>query len=149
MLNKKNTKKITWVIMLLTASYVAQYFGIDLPVQNSADSAEITTVQQAFKQRQSDVQIEGEGRVLKVLADDNKGSRHQRFILKLSSGQTLLVAHNIDLAPKLMGLKAGDTVRFFGEYEWNEKGGILHWTHDDPKGHHVDGWLKFNGRIYQ
>ena len=38
---------------------------------------------------------------METLPDDNKGTRHQRFILKLSSGQTLLVAHNIDLADKI------------------------------------------------
>ncbi|QOY51204.1 DUF3465 domain-containing protein [Candidatus Sulfurimonas baltica] len=40
------------------------------------------------------------GDVIRVLSDDNTGSRHQRFIIRLSSGQTLLIAHNIDLAPK-------------------------------------------------
>ena len=83
------------------------------------------------------------------MPDDNYGSRHQRFILKLNSGQTLVVAHNIDLAPKLHSLKESDVVTFNGEYEWNSKGGVLHWTHRDPKGRHVAGWLKHNGRMYQ
>ena len=39
--------------------------------------------------------------------------------------------------------------QFGGEYEWNEKGGIIHWTHHDPAGRHADGWLKHNNRIYQ
>ncbi len=106
-------------------------------------------LQQAFEQRRSDVQVEGEGRVVKTLPDDNKGSRHQRFILKTASGQTLLVAHNIDLAPKIKGLKKGDTVRFYGEYEWSEQGGVMHWTHHDPNGRHADGWLKHNGQVYR
>lgn len=103
----------------------------------------------AFSARQSDVQVAGEGVVIKVLPDDNDGSRHQKFILELSSGQTLLVAHNIDLAPRIALLKEGDAIRFYGEYEWNEKGGVLHWTHHDPQGAHEAGWLEHEGRKYQ
>ncbi|MFD1008580.1 DUF3465 domain-containing protein [Oceanisphaera ostreae] len=103
----------------------------------------------AYQNRQSDVQVEGRGRVTRLLADDNKGSRHQRFILALPSGQTLLIAHNIDLAPRINGLKEGDTVTFYGEYEWNNKGGVVHWTHHDPRGRHLGGWLQHNGKRYQ
>ena len=106
-------------------------------------------LKQAFENEQSDIQVEGEGTVWKTLPDDNKGTRHQRFILKLSSGQTLLVAHNIDLANKIKGLKKGDKVAFYGEYEWSEQGGVIHWTHHDPAGRHEDGWLKHGGQVYQ
>lgn len=107
------------------------------------------SLQNAYNNRQSDIQIKGSGVVIKLLRDDLEGSRHQRFILKITPSQTLLVAHNIDLAPKITSLKKGDSVGFNGEYEWNSKGGILHWTHHDPRGRHVDGWLKHNGRTYQ
>ncbi|ASK26511.1 DUF3465 domain-containing protein [Neisseria chenwenguii] len=106
-------------------------------------------LQEAYDKQRSNIQIEGEGTVAKTLPDDNKGSRHQRFILKLSGGQSLLVAHNIDLAPKIKGLKKGDTVAFNGEYEWSQQGGVIHWTHHDPQGRHADGWLKHNGQVYQ
>lgn len=104
---------------------------------------------QAFRNQQSDVQVQGQGVVSKLLPDDLKGSRHQRFIVKLASGQSLLVAHNIDLAPKITQLREGDTIEFYGEYEWNNKGGVLHWTHHDPRNKHVGGWLKHQGKIYQ
>lgn len=106
-------------------------------------------LRQAFENHRSNIQVEGEGVVKKTLPDDNKGLRHQRFILKLADGQTLLVAHNIDLADKIKGLKKGDTVGFYGEYEWSQQGGLIHWTHRDPAGRHADGWLKHNGRVYQ
>lgn len=111
-----------------------------------ADNAQI---EQAYRQQRSNLQLEGEGTVIKLLADDNRGSRHQKFIMRLPSGQTLLVAHNIDLAPKIEDLKVGDSVAFFGEYEWSEKGGTLHWTHRDPQQRHTDGWLKVSDRVYQ
>ncbi|WP_324778998.1 DUF3465 domain-containing protein [Thiobacillus sedimenti] len=103
----------------------------------------------AFTQRLSRVQVAGEGTVARMLRDDRDGSRHQRFILRLASGRTVLVAHNIDLAPRLDALRVGDTVAFYGEYEWNPKGGVIHWTHRDPHGRHPDGWLRHDGRVYQ
>ncbi|WP_165814086.1 DUF3465 domain-containing protein [Vibrio cholerae] len=108
-----------------------------------------TVLQQAYQSQQSDLQVQGFGQVVKVLPDDNDGSRHQKFILKLNSGQTLLVAHNIDLAPRIPDLKVGDSVEFYGEYEWNKKGGVLHWTHKDPQNRHAHGWLKHNGQVYE
>ena len=97
----------------------------------------------------SDTQIHGTGVVTRILPDDRDGSPHQRFILRLQSGQTLLVAHNIDLAPAISNLRVGDTVEYNGEYAWNPKGGVVHWTHRDPSRQHVDGWLKHDGRVYQ
>ena len=107
------------------------------------------TLARAFEQGISNVQVEGQGVVRRVLPDDNDGSRHQRFVVALSSGQTLLVAHNIDLAPRVIGLREGDAVSFSGEYEWNAKGGVIHWTHRDPGKRHPAGWIKHNGEVYQ
>lgn len=93
--------------------------------------------------------INGSGKVTRIFPDDLEGSRHQKFIIELSSGKTLLISHNIDIAPRINLLEKGDTVSFYGEYVWNSKGGLVHWTHRDPKGHHKDGWLKHNNTIYQ
>jgi len=83
-------------------------------------------IETAYQKHLSNVQVQGSGTVTRVLSDDNKGSRHQRFILQLASGQTLLIAHNIDLAPRIPALSKGDRVAFYGEYEWNSKGGVIH-----------------------
>jgi len=91
----------------------------------------------------------GSGNVIRLLSDDNKGSRHQRFIIRESSGRTLLIAHNIDIAPKINSLQKGGVVKFCGEYEYNSKGGVIHWTHHDPRNHHQSGWLEYNGRKYK
>lgn len=113
------------------------------------NSAHAVTVQQAYSKQQSDVQVQGMGTVVRLLSDDLEGARHQKFILKLSSGQTILIAHNIDLAPRINSIATGDKVQFFGEYEWNNKGGVVHWTHHDPRRRHVGGWLKHRGKVYQ
>jgi hypothetical protein len=106
-------------------------------------------LERAFAQRQSNVQVEASGVVVRTLADDNQGSRHQRFIVELATGQTVLVAHNVDLASRIDALRSGDIVSFYGEYEWTDKGGVIHWTHRDPRGTHPGGWIRHGGRIYQ
>lgn len=113
------------------------------------DETTATAVEAAYNNRQSDVQVQGQGTVVRILPDDNDGSRHQRFIVKLDTGLTLLIAHNIDLAPRVADLNTGDTVAFYGEYEWNAKGGVIHWTHVDPAHRHIDGWLKHREKTYQ
>ena len=107
------------------------------------------TIAEAFASRASGFQVVGGGTVDRLLDDDAEGGRHQRFILRLDSGQTLLVAHNIDLAPRIDSLQAGDTVTFNGVYEWNERGGVIHWTHHDPQGEHEAGWIRHRNRTYQ
>lgn len=111
--------------------------------------ANATTVNDAYKHQQSNVQVKGHGKVVHILNDDNQGSRHQKFILELSSGKTILIAHNIDLAPRINTISKGDTVQFYGVYEWNKKGGVVHWTHRDPNSRHINGWLKHKGSVYQ
>ena len=103
----------------------------------------------AFDARQSGVQVIGTGIVSRILPDDVDGSRHQRFILALTSGRTLLISHNIDLAPRIETLREDDSVSFSGVYEWNDRGGLVHWTHHDPQGEHEPGWLRHDGRVYE
>ncbi|MCU4425932.1 DUF3465 domain-containing protein [Acinetobacter sp. WU_MDCI_Abxb74] len=162
MINKKNLS-IGGVIILL----IAAYFGLDLSGHKQNQSPlstipeaqhnettlssndKVDTIKAAYEQRQSNVQVQGSGRVKAILRDDNDGSRHQKFILVLKNGLSILVAHNIDLANEIPNLKKGDVVEFYGEYEYNPKGGVLHWTHRDPQTRHESGWLKHDGQIYQ
>ena len=143
-------KKYLFLAVIALLAYGAiQERGVSLPGRTSSTQNDDRVLQQALNNRQSDLQVQGEGVVIKTLPDDVKGSRHQRFILRLGDGQTLLIAHNIDLAPRIRRLSAGDNVAFYGEYEWSEKGGVLHWTHHDPSGRHIGGWLKHEGKTYQ
>ena len=103
----------------------------------------------AFKNHLSNIQVHDIGIVTGILPDDKEGIPHQRFIVRLASGQTVLITHNIDLAPRVTNLAVGDSVEFSGEYEWNPKGGVVHWTHRDPEGYHETGWLKYNGRTFK
>ncbi len=108
-----------------------------------------TLLASVFAEAHSNVRVYGVGVVIALLSDELNGSRHQRFIIELKSKQTLLISHNIDLAPRINELSLNDQIEFAGEYEWNEKGGVIHWTHHDPAGIHEDGWLFHNHMIYQ
>lgn len=143
-------KKIFPILVVAVAVYAYDaYRDLSAPVSVPGAGVPPSALSAAFAERKSDVQVRGEGHVLRVLRDDLQGSRHQKFILRLADGQTVLVSHNIDLAPRVAGLSAGDRVEFFGEYEWNDKGGVIHWTHHDPAGRHVGGWLRHRGVTYQ
>ena len=106
-------------------------------------------IDRAFERGQSNVLVTEQGRIVRLLEDDRDGARHQRLIVELDSGITVLIAHNVDLAPRVPDLRVGRPIVFHGEYEWNDRGGVIHWTHHDPEGVHEDGWLEYSGRRYQ
>jgi len=146
----KRVKNIFFLLLIGLAVYFYVQQGNQIPEsldhRHDGINQEILS---AIHKKISNTWVEGAGKVSRILSDDNYGDRHQRFIIRLSSEHTVLVAHNIDLAPRVKNLKKGDVVAFFGEYEWNSKGGVVHWTHHDPDGHNQGGWLKHNGNIYK
>ena len=107
------------------------------------------SIARAIADHAHEVTVDAAGIVSRVLPDDREGERHQRFIVRLPSGTTVLIAHNIDIAPRIEGLKAGAPIAFEGEYVWNAQGGVVHWTHHDPSGRHKSGFVKYDGRRYQ
>lgn len=172
-------KRIVQVLVAILLVAVAGYFGIDLnqsaetgqqraSVENSSptrtpDSTDrqpaateielvlnpgAEKIADAARSRRSGFMVTVPGEVIKTLADDNDGSRHQRFLIKLANRQTLLVAHNIDLARRVP-LGEGEVIEVHGQYEWNDRGGVLHWTHHDPAGRHEGGWIVHRGRKYE
>ena len=114
----------------------------------SAPGTDTGVIRRLFEQKKSDAIVTVDLEVVHVLPDDNEGSRHQRFLADTADGVTVKVAHNIDLAERVP-LREGDTVTIRGEYEWNDKGGVLHWTHHDPKGWHEDGYIELDGVRYE
>jgi hypothetical protein len=151
-------------VLLLTILVVLAYQGVAHWPQGTtpaSDSSAARPASEAESPRASEprsasasepragAQFESDGTVVRVLSDDNEGSRHQRFIVRLASGRTVLIAHNIDLAPRVERLSEGDTVSFSGEFEENEQGGVVHWTHHDPAARHVGGWIRHRDRTYQ
>jgi hypothetical protein len=106
-------------------------------------------IEKLFRAQRSGDLVESQGVVAKVFSDDLRGSRHQRLLVRLASGHTVLISHNIDLAARVENVGPGDPIVFRGEYAWNDKGGVVHWTHHDPDGRHPGGWLRHDGRTYR
>ena len=115
-------KKIIPIIVFLLAVYLYLEEGnyrLDTNSQNSSETvsneqnvqrqqASKNPVQLAYRDRRSDVQVKGSGEVIRLLPDDLEGSRHQKFILRVSDSLTVLMSHNIDLAPRINNLLCGD-----------------------------------------
>lgn len=126
--------------------------------QQTGDQTNVTETLQftsdELMQSYFDDQAEGEqvfiqAEIIKILRDDTDGSRHQKFIVELNSGQSILIAHNIDLAPRVANITEGDEIIIYGQYEWNSNGGVIHWTHHDPDGEHEGGWIEYQGEFYE
>lgn len=153
--SRPRTPYATIVALIVVAGYYLLNDGaaprteFAAPTEQNYPATQPLQLPDAFGPRADGAMIESEGTVERILPDDNEGSRHQRFVLRLGSGQTVLVAHNIDLAPRIGSLQHGDTVRFRGQYETNDRGGVVHWTHHDPRGEHPAGWLEHDGRRYE
>lgn len=150
----KSLKKVVLplAILLIVAvgrQYLESPTGTD-PEQSTGSSQNSgnLTIEDAVQRKLSGRMLQADGTVSRSLPDDDEGSRHQRFILKLASGHTVLVAHNIDLA-KRVPLGPGDKITVYGQFEWNDKGGVLHWTHHDPSNRHEWGWIDHRGQRYQ
>ncbi|HEX7340875.1 MAG TPA: DUF3465 domain-containing protein [Rhodanobacteraceae bacterium] len=141
-------KKMLVLIVVVAAAYF--WLGGKLPHRILSGTVPAsTTAPDTFGRASSGREVVGQGVVSRILSDDDRGIRHQRFILRLPSGQTVLVAHNIDLAPRVAPIRLGDTIAFKGVFVWNDKGGVVHWTHRDPDGSHEAGWLKDDGHLFQ
>lgn len=125
--------------------------GVPKVASSANHSDESSRLVQAHARKQSKVWMTVKLKVFKILPDDNEGSRHQKFLAKPAKGPTLKVVHNIDLAPKVP-VRKGAVIWVRGRYEWSAKGGVLHWTHHDPRKPNrqdpKEGWIELNGKRY-
>lgn len=149
----KALSKLISISFLVIFLAILTHYRKDSPATpvSTAENSDLTSLDKfksALDNQLSNIQVKQAGKIVKILPDDKYGPKHQRFIVQLDSGQKLLIAHNIDLAPKVDDLQVGAAILFNGEYEWNNKGGVVHWTHRDPSGSHPGGWLIFGNRKY-
>ena len=76
-------------------------------------------------------------------------SPHEGFLFQLGSGCSLVlrVEANTDFTGPIP-LAPGERVLVKGEYEYYPLGGVIHWTHRDPRGRHESGYIAAGGRMY-
>ena len=72
---------------------------------------------------------------------------HEEFTAQSSAGP-IDVIDNVALAPRVP-VRSGDRIEVQGEMVHDPgKMPIVHWTHRDPSGRHVDGFIRLRGRLY-
>jgi hypothetical protein len=106
----------------------------------------------AWRQHRSPLEVTASGTVVKVLGiRSGPSGRHEGFLVHLSGNEahdiTIRVEDNVDLTGPIP-LHSGDDVEIRGEYIFDPRGGIVHYTHRDPRGRHPPGYVRVNGRTY-
>lgn len=105
------------------------------------------TVQDAYRYHQTGIMAEVTGTVARVLVADKEDTRNQKFIIRLTNGQSLLVLHD-QVSGDRVPVKVDDTVLVRGEYQWSETGGTLRFTQRDYSPRRMHGWIEHQGRRY-
>lgn len=119
--------------------------GQSQAVDESASDSDI--VRAARDQRRVDFVEGGSLVVTKLLPDDRSGLKHQKWVVRLSSGQQMEAVYNLDMCPRVQ-LSVGDVIAMGGQFVWTKKGPLLHWLHHDPRGNRPDGYVYVNGKYY-
>ena len=105
----------------------------------------------AFHAGRSHQEVVADGKVVQVLGvAPGRVSPHEGFLMQLASGCNVVVRveANTDFTGTFP-LTAGDGVVVKGEYEYYPRGGVVHWTHRDPRGRHEGGFIETGGRRYE
>lgn len=105
----------------------------------------------AFRDARSHVEVVADGRVTAVLGvAQGRVSPHEGFLMHVGSGCDVVVRveANTDFTGEF-SLARGEPVVVKGEYEYYPRGGVIHWTHRDPRGRHEGGYIEIGGRRYQ
>jgi hypothetical protein len=104
----------------------------------------------AYAAGRSHVEVVADGSIVRLLGTQaGRVSPHEGFLLRLSSGCDLVlrVEANTDFTGPIP-LTRGERVAVKGEYEYYPRGGVVHWTHRDPRGRHEGGYISAGGKLY-
>jgi hypothetical protein len=117
-----------------------------------SDAGSNAAVYDAWQSGRSHVEVTASGSVARVLGErPGPSGVHEGFLLHLRGseghGLTVRVEDNVDLTGPIP-LRSGDDVTVRGEYIYDSRGGLIHYTHHDPRGHHAGGFVRVNGRLY-
>jgi hypothetical protein len=110
-------------------------------------------VYDAWLAHHSGVEVTATGSVARMLGTRTGPSgTHEGFLLHLRGaagrGLTVRVEDNTDLTGPVP-LSEGESVEVRGEYVYDPRGGLIHYTHLDPRGRHAAGHILANGKVYQ
>jgi Protein of unknown function (DUF3465) len=78
----------------------------------------------------------------------NTRSEHEAFRVRCDDGAKVEIVDNVDIAPPVP-VNPGDRIVVQGELvPRGSHGPLVHYTHHDPQGTHVGGFIDWNGRRY-
>jgi hypothetical protein len=96
------------------------------------------------------VEIRDSGIVYRILGERGSQSGvHEGFLIRFpyrANGAVTRVEDNVDITGPIP-LRRGDQVTLQGQFECNDQ--VIHWTHHDPRGRHLAGYITVNGKTYQ
>ena len=119
---------------------------------SSGDQPDNLAALQDIQAHSSGHEVTVEGTVAQLMpVSTSAEGRHERFVLDVHTGsgdeQLILIAHNIDIAQPAP-VQVGDDVIVRGQLEMDRGGPVIHWTHHDPRAHHVPGFVQVHGQRY-
>lgn len=92
------------------------------------------------------VEVTASGSVARLLGYyTTRSGTHEGFVLH-SDALTIRVENNTSITGPVP-LSKGEAVSLQGQYECND--GVIHWTHHDPRGRHIGGFIEAGGKIYR
>lgn len=142
------SKKHSWAIGVITIALVLIALAL---VWQSRPGYEVKSgfaaLQDAYNYRQTGFMAEVEGTVARILMADKEDQRNQKFTIRLTNGQMLLVIHDQEVAGRVP-VSVGDSVLVRGEYVWTETGGTLRYTQRDYSTRRLHGWIDHRGERY-
>ena len=128
-------------------------FVVGCAGENASDTAQNRLVYDAWRSQRSHVEVTASGSVARIFGIHvGPSGAHEGFLLHLAGaegrGLTVRVEDNVDLTGPL-DLAEGQSVEVRGEYIFDPRGGIVHYTHRDPRGRHAAGYVRVGDKFYQ
>ncbi|MBC5809786.1 MAG: DUF3465 domain-containing protein [Candidatus Eremiobacteraeota bacterium] len=110
-------------------------------------------VYDAWRAQRSRLEVTARGDVARDLGlRRGPSGLHEGFLLHLRGagghGLTVRVETNVDITGPV-AVHAGDAVEVRGEYVYDARGGLIHYTHHDPRLRHPGGYLRVGDRTFQ
>lgn len=110
-------------------------------------------VYDAWRAGRSHIEVTAGGSVARILGTRvGPSGTHLGFLVHLSGGEgrglTIRVEDNVDLTGPIP-LREGENVEVRGEYIFDPRGGLVHYTHRDPRGRHPAGYVLADGKFYR
>jgi hypothetical protein len=102
----------------------------------------------AWQQEKSNFHVQFEARVILKLPDEDNYGNAQKFLVVLENGHRLLISHDLEISTRVP-IVVNSLIRVKGEYDWNETGGMVHWTHRDINNERDGGWIELNNHRYR